>query len=87
MTEWIVGGVAVLVAVACCARLWLLRDAILHGRYVSVIRGRPARVFLAERDPHRFWRSIGWDALLSCMLLAMIAGFAYATWNAGRRRR
>ncbi|AZR24716.1 hypothetical protein [Xanthomonas vasicola] len=64
-----------------------MRDAILQGRYVSVIRGRPARIFLAESDPHRFWASIGWDALLSCMLLAIIGGFAYANWTLRRRRR
>ncbi|WP_425612619.1 hypothetical protein [Xanthomonas prunicola] len=76
-----------LVAIACCGRLWLLLDAILQGRYASVVRGRPARVFLAESDPHRFWISIGGDALLSCMLLAMMGGFAYANGKARRRRR
>lgn len=87
ITDWVFGGVAVLVVIACCGRLWLLLDAIVEGRYVSVIRGRAARIFLAENDPHRFWISIGWDALLTCVPLALIGGFAYATWKGRCRRR
>lgn len=87
LTDWLVRGVAVVAVIACCGRLWLLREAILAGRYVSVIRGRPARVFLVDSDPHRFWIAVGWDALLSCVPLAIVGGFAYASWNARRQLR
>ncbi|PPV05913.1 hypothetical protein [Xanthomonas bromi] len=64
-----------------------MREAILDGRYVSVIRGRPARIFLAENDPHRFGVSIVWDGLLSCVPLVLVGRVAYASWKARRHRR
>lgn len=87
LTDWLVRGVFVIAVIACCGRLWQLREAIFEGRYVSVIRGRPARVFLVDSDPHRFWIAVGWDALLSCVPLAIVGGFAYASWKARRSPR
>ncbi|APO97474.1 hypothetical protein OR60_04505 [Xanthomonas vesicatoria] len=60
-------------------------EAISKRRYVSVIRGRPTRIFHADSDPQRFWISIGWDAALTCTLLAVIVWFAYAGWASHRR--
>lgn len=74
-------------AIACCMRLWLLLQAIVTGRYISVIRGRPTRIFHADADPQRFWIAIGWDALLTSVPLAVIAWFAYVAWTAHRRGR
>lgn len=82
---WLVRAVALVVAIACCGRLWLLLEAISKRRYVSVIRGRPTRIFHADSDPQRFWISIGWDAALTCTLLAVIVWFAYAGWASHRR--
>ncbi|EFF43612.1 conserved hypothetical protein [Xanthomonas citri pv. aurantifolii str. ICPB 11122] len=87
LTDWRVRGVAVIVVIACCGRLWLLRDAIPEGRHVSAIGGRPARSFLVDSDPHRFWITVGWDALLSCVPLALVGGFACASWKARRQLR
>lgn len=83
---WLVRAVVLAVAIACVGRLWLL-DAVFKQRYVSVIRGRPTRIFYADSDPQRFWISIGWDAALTCTLLAVIVWFAYAGWKSHRRRR
>ncbi|KLD70360.1 membrane protein [Xanthomonas pisi DSM 18956] len=62
-------------------------EAISRQRYVSVIRGRPARIFDAHSDTQRFWISIGWDAALTCTLLALIVWFACAEWTSSRRTR
>lgn len=87
LQTWLVRAVVLVVTIACCGRLWLLLEAISQQRYVSVIRGRPARIFHADSDPQRFWIYIGWDAALTCTLLALIVWFAYAEWSACRRRR
>lgn len=75
-------GVVGVAVIACCGRFWLLGEAVFEGRYVSVMRGRPARIFLVDSDPHRFWIAVGWDALLSCVPLVIVGGFAYAGWRA-----
>ncbi|WP_311240193.1 MULTISPECIES: hypothetical protein [unclassified Xanthomonas] len=84
---WLVRAVVLAVAIACVGRLWLLLDAVFKQRYVSVIRGRPTRIFYADSDPQRFWISIGWDAALTGTLLALIVWFAYAGWKSHRRHR
>ncbi len=87
IVDWLVRGVVLVIAVACCGRLWLLLQAVISGRYVSVVRGRPARTFYAETDPQRYWISIGWDGLLTTALLAMVGVFAYLAWKDYRRDR
>ncbi|MBB4133197.1 MULTISPECIES: hypothetical protein [unclassified Xanthomonas] len=73
--------------VACCARLWLSLEAIVKGRYISVVRGRPTRIFYADSDPQRFWISIGWDVLLTSVPLAIMAWVTHVWWTERRRRR
>ncbi|WP_252513636.1 hypothetical protein [Xanthomonas arboricola] len=85
--EWIIGGGAVVVAIACCMRLWLVLEAIVTGRYISVIRGRPTKIFYADADPQRFWIAVCWDALLTSVPLAIIAWFTYVAWTTYRRGR
>ncbi|WAH65118.1 hypothetical protein [Xanthomonas hortorum] len=81
IVDWLVGLVVLVIAVACCGRLWLLLQAVISGRHVSVVRGRPARTFYADTDPQRYWISIGWDGLWTIALLAMVGVFAYLAWK------
>ncbi|MEA9490024.1 hypothetical protein [Xanthomonas campestris] len=69
-----------LVAAACCMRLALLVEAVVKGRYVSVIRGRPTRIFLLDADPQRYWIAIGWDAALTGGLLVLLLVIARMWW-------
>ncbi|WP_261794210.1 hypothetical protein [Xanthomonas campestris] len=69
-----------LVAAACCMRLALLVEAVVKERYVSVIRGRPTRIFLLEADPRRYWIAIGWDAALTGGLLVLLLVIARMWW-------
>ncbi|MEB1611798.1 hypothetical protein VDQ74_18225 [Xanthomonas campestris pv. campestris] len=68
-------------------RLWLVLEAIVTGRYISVIRGRPTRILYADADPQRFWIAIGLDGLLTSVPLAVIAWFTYVAWTAYRHGR
>ncbi|MEA0671391.1 hypothetical protein [Xanthomonas campestris] len=74
------GAGMLLVAAACCMRLALLVEAMVKGRYVSVIRGRPTRIFLLEADPQRYWIAIGWDAALTGGLLVLLLVIARMWW-------
>ncbi|WP_274391870.1 hypothetical protein [Xanthomonas campestris] len=52
----------------------------MKGRYVSVIRGRPTRIFLLDADPQRYWIAIGWDAALTGGLLVLLLVIARMWW-------